>query len=232
MRSLRELNQQSWDDRLEARAHTYRLRGRFKFACDRLCARQPRSWLDIGTGNGFLPKVARPLLKDVHIVGTDFAANALAAAGALDERVENDIDAEALPFANATFDFVTCLEVIEHLIFPEKAMAEIARVLQPGGFAVITVPNIQFIEYLVQLVRGKVPGPAADPRHMSVFTHRFLGQILERNGLTVTLHAGCDASPEWLAKISPRFFARTIAVEAQKNFFPDSTTLSVSAPQT
>jgi ubiquinone/menaquinone biosynthesis C-methylase UbiE len=216
MRSLRELNQQSWDDRLEARAHTYQLRGRFKFTSDRLCARQPRSWLDIGTGNGFLPKVVRPMLNHVRIVGTDFADNALAAADALDERVENDIDAEGLPFDEATFDFVTCLEVLEHLIFPEKAVAEIARVLKPGGFAVITVPNLQFIEYLLQLARGKMPGPAADPRHMSVFTHRFLGQMLQRNGLTVTRHAGCDASPEWLARISPRYFARTIAVEANK----------------
>lgn len=217
MPSLKELNTQSWDDRLEARAHTYTLDGRFKFAADLLLAKKPQSWLDIGTGNGFLPKAMRPQLDGVKISGTDFAENALLSAGdALDERALNDLDQEDLPFAAESFDYVTCLEVIEHLIFPEHALAEIHRVLKPGGRAAITVPNLQFVEYLLQLARGKMPGPAADPRHMSVFTHRFLEKQLRAAGLRVTLHSGCDASPAWLGRLSPRFFCRTIAVEAER----------------
>ncbi len=216
MKSLRELNEQSWDDRLVTRAHTYQLRGRFKFAAERLALRQPKKWLDIGTGNGFLPKVARPLLNGVHITGTDFADNALAAADSLDEGVQNDIDNEGLPFENASFDCVTCLEVIEHLIFPEKAISEISRVLKPGGHVIITVPNIQFVEYLFQLVRGKMPGPAADPRHMSIFTHKFLARLMHAHGLRVTRASGVDASPEWLAGLSPKYLCKTIAVEGGK----------------
>jgi ubiquinone/menaquinone biosynthesis C-methylase UbiE len=215
--SLKALNQQSWDDRLEARAHTYQLRGRFKFAYDRLVRHQPKKWLDIGTGNGFLPRVARPSLNGVHITGTDFAENALAAAAeALDAQQLNDLDAQGLPFADKSFDMITCLEVIEHLVFPEQALAEMHRVLQPGGHVLITVPNLQFIEYLGQLMRGKLPVPAADTRHMSVFTDRFLAHQLTRAGFTVTLHSGCDASPAWFAKLSPRYLCKTIAVEGKK----------------
>ncbi len=217
MTSLKELNLQSWDDRLEARAHTYVLRGRFAFAVVRLKARQPQQWLDIGTGNGFLPKAARPFLNGARVTGTDFAENALAAAGdALDEKVQNDMDADGLPFMDASFDFVTCLEVIEHLIFPEQAIAEISRVLKPGGHCVITVPNIQHVEYLFQLIRGKMPGPAADPRHMSIFTHKFLAQLMNRHGLRVSVKSGVDASPEWFANLSPKYLAKTIAVEGEK----------------
>jgi 2-polyprenyl-3-methyl-5-hydroxy-6-metoxy-1,4-benzoquinol methylase len=216
MTSLKELNTQSWDDRLEARAHTYQVRSRFRFALGRLVAHQPKHWLDVGTGNGYLPKIARPKLNGVRITGTDFAHNAIQSASSLDEGIVNDIDESGLPFADRSFDFISCLEVIEHLIFPEKALSEMHRVLKPGGHLVVTVPNIQFIEYVVALIRGKMPGPAADTRHMSVYTHRFLRQQMQQAGLTVTERAGCDASPEWFSKISRRFLCKTIAVEAKK----------------
>jgi ubiquinone/menaquinone biosynthesis C-methylase UbiE len=216
MPDLQALNTESWDDRLEARAHTYQLRGRFKFAYDRLLKHQPKHWLDIGTGNGYLPQVARPHLKNVHITGTDFAENALAQASGLDKAVLNDIDRNGLPFGNASFDFITCLEVIEHLIFPENALSEFARVLKPSGRVVITAPNLQHVEYLFQLIRGKMPGPAADSRHMSIFTHRHLSKLMRTSGLNVTLHSGTDASPEWFSKLSPRYLCKTIAVEGEK----------------
>lgn len=213
---LRELNRKSWDDRLEARAHTYQLRGRFRFAYDCLVNRQPHRWLDLGTGNGFLPAAARPALQDVRICGFDFADNALRAAEALDEAVVADIDQNGLPFSDGSFDFITCLEVLEHLVLPDEALSEMSRVLKPGGFLVITVPNIQFIEYLTGLWRGKMPGPAADKRHMSIYTHRFLARQLAEAGFRVTKHAGCDASPAWLAKLSPRYLSRVILIEARK----------------
>jgi ubiquinone/menaquinone biosynthesis C-methylase UbiE len=217
MPDLQALNTESWDHRLDSRAHTYQLRGRFKFAHDRLLKHQPKHWLDIGTGNGFLPRVARASLGDVRITGTDFVQNALDAAhDALDTAVLADLDAKGLPCEDNSFDFVTCLEVIEHLIFPEHALSEIARVLKPGGRVVITVPNIQHVEYLFQLLRGKMPGPAADARHMSIFTHRYLDKLFRQAGMRMTVRAGVDASPEWFSKISPCYLCKTIAVEGEK----------------
>jgi SAM-dependent methyltransferase len=49
-------------------------------------------------------------------------------------------DAEQLPFAAALFQRVECDAVLEHVRCPERVMAEIARVLAPGGFAHIVVP--------------------------------------------------------------------------------------------
>jgi ubiquinone/menaquinone biosynthesis C-methylase UbiE len=214
--SLRELNAQSWDARLDARAHTYQLRGRFKFAYDALVKFQPTKWLDIGTGNGFLPRVTRAALTDVRITGTDFAQNALDHADALDEKILNNMDQDGLPFPNGSFDFVTCLEVLEHLVLPEQALKEIARVLVPGGHVALTVPNIQHIEYLFQLFRGKMPGPAADTRHMSIFTHNFMAKLFQQAGLRVITPGGVDASPEWFARVSPKYLCKTIAVVGEK----------------
>lgn len=216
MPDLKTLNSQAWDDRLTARAHTYQLRGRFRFAHDAVVKYQPKKWLDIGTGNGFLPQVTRAKLNGVHITGTDFAENALAHAQGLDEKIQNDIDKQGLPFADASFDFVTCLEVLEHLVFPEHALSEISRVLVRHGKVALTVPNIQHVEYLGQLMRGKMPGPAADTRHMSIFTHKFIAKLFEQAGLRVIVPGGVDASPEWFAKLSPKYLCKTIAVVGEK----------------
>ena len=46
-----------------------------------------------------------------------------------------------LPFSSASFDLVMMLEVIEHLADIPHMLGEIARVMRPGGLAVITTPN-------------------------------------------------------------------------------------------
>lgn len=48
---------------------------------------------------------------------------------------------EALPFATGSFDIVVCLDVLEHADSLERTLAEIARVLMPGGHAIVTATN-------------------------------------------------------------------------------------------
>jgi SAM-dependent methyltransferase len=49
-------------------------------------------------------------------------------------------DAHALPFRDCAFDTVVLAETIEHLAAPERAVAEVLRVLRPGGTVVATIP--------------------------------------------------------------------------------------------
>ena len=50
-------------------------------------------------------------------------------------------DAEHLPFADASFDLAIAWDVVEHVQDPERLLAELARVLRPGGRALLTVIN-------------------------------------------------------------------------------------------
>ena len=50
-------------------------------------------------------------------------------------------DALRLPFADDTFDRIIAAEVMEHIPADEAAMAELARVLKPGGLVAVTVPR-------------------------------------------------------------------------------------------
>ncbi len=51
-----------------------------------------------------------------------------------------------LPYRDQSFDYVTCVEGIEHLENPHLLIREIGRVLKPGGSVVITTPNIMNIK--------------------------------------------------------------------------------------
>jgi SAM-dependent methyltransferase len=60
--------------------------------------------------------------------------------GAIADDGERNENLEALSFPDSTFDVVVTQDVLEHVLRPERAFAEIARVLRPGGVHVFTVP--------------------------------------------------------------------------------------------
>lgn len=54
-------------------------------------------------------------------------------------------DVQKMPIADASFDSVVCLQVLEHVPNPQKAIAEIYRVLKPGGTAIVSVPFLLYL---------------------------------------------------------------------------------------
>jgi SAM-dependent methyltransferase len=62
----------------------------------------------------------------------------------------------AMPFADCCFDLVTCNMVMEHLDEPQKAVAEITRVLAPGGAVVINTPNLWNYGVMANAVASKL----------------------------------------------------------------------------
>ncbi len=216
MKTLREINSDEWNRRSGSRDKLYKMKHRYKLAFKRICSFSPEKWIDIGAGNGFLAEIVKDALPDVHVIGADFAEVALEEATSLDEKLVINLDLEDLPFDENHFDFISCLEVLEHLALREHLLAEMFRVLKPGGHCLISVPNLQFIEYLLALWRGKMPHPAADPRHMSIFTIAFLKKEMKKAGFEIVYTDGCDASPSWFSKISKRYLCKTIMVEGVK----------------
>jgi demethylmenaquinone methyltransferase/2-methoxy-6-polyprenyl-1,4-benzoquinol methylase len=96
-----------------------------------------KSILGVGSGAG---QIAGHLLEyadpDAQIVCTDLSHPMLCRAR---RRLQSDrpayivADLSALPFADQSFDGVTCGYVLEHLPDPADGLTELARVMQPGG---------------------------------------------------------------------------------------------------
>jgi SAM-dependent methyltransferase len=98
--------------------------------------------LEVGSGPGRLAVTLAALAPEVHITGVDITpemvarANALAARSGLAYRVASQVgDVCALPFAEASFDVVVSTFSLHHWPDPARGLAEIYRVLRPGGVA-------------------------------------------------------------------------------------------------
>jgi SAM-dependent methyltransferase len=113
--------------------------------------------LDVGAQFGALAIYAARLGCRAAAVDYGLYASAFRAAVAdcgVDYR-ECDLAREPLPFADNSFDFVTYTDVIEHHAFsPKRVLAEIHRVLSPGGRVIIATPNHASIYNRIKLFFG------------------------------------------------------------------------------
>jgi ubiquinone/menaquinone biosynthesis C-methylase UbiE len=107
---------------------------------------------DLGCGHGTLLHELRLLHPSVKLSAVDLSPvlvnNTRQRVPDADVRVA---DIEALPFSDAAFDAVFATEVMEHLPDPVKALREVRRVLKPGGWLLVSLPNrdwFHFKEYI------------------------------------------------------------------------------------
>lgn len=93
--------------------------------------------LDAGCSRGDpdIPSVQRA----GFAVGCDMDISGLRGNILVCERVLSPLD--VLPFAEGIFDVIICKFVVEHLKTPERTFSEFARVLKPGGVAILLTPN-------------------------------------------------------------------------------------------
>lgn len=127
---------------------------------------RPESVLDAGCGEGemlrrgVMPPGARTVLLDRS---PDSAARVLASV-------------DALPFASRSFDVVTCLEVLEHLDDPARAVRELARVAKRA--VVVSVPYEPWFR-IGNVLRGKhVSGLGNHPEHVQHWNLRSFEKFL------------------------------------------------------
>jgi len=150
--------------------------------------------LDLGCGAGrhafeAYRRGARVVAADLDVkelppVGAMFAAmretgEAVPPAGA----AAVSADATRLPFPDGAFDAIIAAEILEHIPDDTAAIAEIARVLRPGGTVAVTVPAWlpERICWALSREYHEVPGG-----HVRIFTKAELGGKLAAAGLTPT----------------------------------------------
>ena len=177
---------------------------------DRLGLRRGDRVLDLGCGAGRHAFEAYRLGADVVAFDRDteelsrvsdmFAA--MRQAGEVPDGAEADVkegDALALPFADGEFDRVVAAEILEHISDDAAAIAEVVRVVRPGGTVAVTVPRWlpEKVCWALSDAYHEVEGG-----HVRIYTgHELVGR-LEAAGLRFDGHSHAHAlhAPYWWLK--------------------------------
>ncbi len=141
--------------------------------------------LEIGCGQGDL---LRAVQHDPRFEarGLDYAAAPLAYARGKGLRVDRG-DIQSMQFADASFDLVVALHVLEHVHDLDATLGEIHRVLGPRGLLFAVCPCVTHIKARWAGERWKYLGP---PGHLWYFSPATLSRFVERAGFSI-LRASC-----------------------------------------
>jgi SAM-dependent methyltransferase len=156
----------------------------------------PEPLLVLEAGCGSTSDVELPRRK--HVVGIDVDPEQLNHNCLLDEKIQGDLQTYELP-ANR-FDLIACVDVLEHLPFPERAIANMSRSLRPGGYLLIAGPEPYSYKgivakytphsmrhFIFKLITGR-PAPELRRIHGNgqIFIPTYLKPICSRRNLAIS----------------------------------------------
>jgi SAM-dependent methyltransferase len=98
-----------------------------------------------------------------------------------------------LPYEDRTFDRALCLDVLEHLTFDDqpRAIAELHRVLRPGGEVLVSVPNLAHLQSRIHfLLVGRLIRTASEHKHPGDRPVADYIQMAERAGFRLVARRG------------------------------------------
>jgi len=175
---------------------------------------RPARSLDAGCGGGG-NMVELAAHGSVTGLEPEAAALQIARSRALGDVVEGWI--EEMPFEDAKFDLAVAMDVIEHLDDARLALAELRRVVKPGGFLVVTVPAFPFLwgphdivnEHRRRYIRSSLLTAAAGTGWSPLATSYFSSALLPvaavyrplqrlRMGRHVPRTSDFERTPTWL----------------------------------
>jgi len=176
---------------------------------ERLGLRPGELVLDLGCGFG--RHAYEALRRGAHVVACDLGLDELRkvlSIGAVmraDGEVADDVvlesvngDATGLPFADGSFDRIIASEVMEHIDDDEGALAELARVLRPGGVLAVTIPA-RLPERICWALSSDYHAPAQVGGHVRIYGRHELQDKMAVAGLeAIGAHrAHALHSPYW-----------------------------------
>lgn len=156
--------------------------------------------IEYGPGSGiYLPVLAKYC---VQVIGADVELAYLSGIEPSAKQIENlkltVDDIQHSNFADESFNFALCSEVLEHVPNPEAAIKTLYRILKPGGIAVVTTPQryslmelssgVAFLPGIIQLVRAIYREPILKMGHISLRSYHELSATIADCGFRVIEH--------------------------------------------
>lgn len=155
-----------------------------------LLDRRPLRLIEIGCGTGATLRLLREHGRCAWAAGVEANEAAAAAAGAHADRLfVGDLEKLELDIPPASLDAVLCLDVLEHMVDPWRAVARLAALLKPDGAFIASIPNLRYYKVSLPMVlRGRwryADSGILDRTHLRFFTRETVVDLLGQAGLAI-----------------------------------------------
>jgi 2-polyprenyl-3-methyl-5-hydroxy-6-metoxy-1,4-benzoquinol methylase len=174
------------------------------------------SLIDIGCAGGWFGAMVKKTYPAAEIWGVEPVESvASEAASRADRIIVSEIEKAEEQLPAQYFDVVTMNDVLEHLPYPEPALALARHILKPDGRLILSLPNVRYYVNVKNLI---VHGDwhyqdfgILDRTHMKFYTQRSARRTLSENGFSVERIVGINPAklrPHYRAlfALAPRFF--------------------------
>jgi ubiquinone/menaquinone biosynthesis C-methylase UbiE len=148
---------------------------------------QPKgALLDIGCADGTTTAEIKKAFPHLKVTGLDYYKEAINFAKKTKPHINFVIgDAHNLPFKGASFDTVTIIETLEHLLKPELVLSEVRRVLKKGGTLIIGQDTDSFLFKIVWFLWTKAKGSVWQNSHISCMRPKKLQGLVKKSGFQI-----------------------------------------------
>ena len=144
---------------------------------------EDRRVLELGPASGYMSEILRD--RGCAVMGIELDAEMAAQAERFCERViVGDLDTLDLEaeLGEDRFDVIVAADVLEHLKDPLKVLRDLRAFLKPGGFFVVSMPNIAHASVRLALLEGRFDYQdlgLLDRTHLHFFTHKSIAQLFD-----------------------------------------------------
>ena len=145
--------------------------------------------VEFGCSTGYVSRILKE--RGCYVVGIEVDPDAAARAREVCDRVKvGDLDELDLAseLGGETFDVGLFGEVLEHLKYPQRVLMQTRQLLAPGGYVVVSVPNIAHASIRLALLRGEFNYEEMgilDDTHLKYYTRKSIVELLEGCGFMI-----------------------------------------------
>jgi SAM-dependent methyltransferase len=141
--------------------------------------------LEVGSGSGRILSSIRAADPAIQLTGIDLSLEQTELAQSTHPDIEFVCgNGESLPFADASFDYVIFFDYLEHIERPRASLAEMRRVLKPGGFLHLVCPAERQSIYGLSSWLFRRHFKETTAGHIQRFSRRELEHLVQETGLS------------------------------------------------
>lgn len=191
--------------------------GRLKALMMLIQKHDPAILFDIGCGMGSLGRKIKEWKSEVILHGCDISTLALKRAKLhFDKLWKANLDCEDIPVESALYDVVVCSEVLEHIYDVNHGIREVNRLLKPDGVGLLTVPNLAYWRFRLDILKGCLPLSVGEDQHIHQFNQESFEKKVQKSGMAILSISGHSVRLPWFANWKPSVFSQNLIFEVKR----------------